>query len=390
MLIPIGADVRKTRGTTVTYALIALCVLVFIYQLAVRNPAEPPGTNYRSLILFSGPGGAWQWWQFITYQFLHADWMHLLGNMLFLWIFGPAVEDRFGRLGFLGLYLGTGVLAGIAHGTIAGQPVIGASGSIAGITGAFLVMFPQAPIRVLLFFFVIGTFVLPGWIFVAIRIAYDLFGLGAGARGVAYVAHLGGYASGAGIALLALAARWVPREPYNLVSMTRQAARRRAYKEVVHKADSSPWIAESSVQQPSRRRRQKERTAEPAVDASAEHRKRIIDLLAQDKKREASDVYLEMIARHANAALPRDAQLQVSNELHARGKHADAFEAYQTFIKRHPSDRETPQAKLLLAVISARYLNDPVHAQHMLDELAGEELSDELDALASNLREELG
>ena len=85
-------------------------------------------------------------WQLLTYQFLHDPhgiW-HIAFNMLFLWVFGSAVEDRLGRVGFLGFYLIGGAVAALAHMAITKAPVIGASGSIAGVTGAFLALFPRS------------------------------------------------------------------------------------------------------------------------------------------------------------------------------------------------------------------------------------------------------
>src|SRR5690606_30503901 len=86
--------------------------------------------------------------QFLSYQFLHASWLHLLGNMLFLYVFGNSVEDRLGRAAYLLFYLAGGVMAGVGHAWLEAAPVLGASGAVAGVTGAFLALFPLSNITV--------------------------------------------------------------------------------------------------------------------------------------------------------------------------------------------------------------------------------------------------
>src|SRR5690606_10854959 len=122
------------------------------------------------------------------------DWLHVLGNMLILWVFGTSVEDRLTRWWFLAFYLVGGAAAGAAHALLESSPALGASGAVAAVTGAAIVLFPRSNVKCIVFFFIIGIFNIPAWIFIAFAIAKDIFFAGLGGGNVAYFAHLGGYA----------------------------------------------------------------------------------------------------------------------------------------------------------------------------------------------------
>lgn len=145
----------------------------------------------------------------LTCIFLHGGWMHFLGNMWFLYVFGDNVEDRVGHFGFALMYAGTGVLASLAHFIAAPEsaiPTIGASGAIAGVMGAYAWLYPNAKVQAVLpLIVIIQVFTLPAPVFLGIWFAIQMFsGLsqsGAGA-GVAWWAHIGGFVAGIVIALL--------------------------------------------------------------------------------------------------------------------------------------------------------------------------------------------
>ena len=140
----------------------------------------------------------------VASMFLHGSWAHLLGNMLFLWIFGNNIEDRFGKAGYVGFYLVAGLAATAAHvvtQTSSIIPVIGASGAIAGVMGAYLVLFPHARVLTLVpliifiqFLYLPAWMVLVGWFFLQFLTNPN--------TGVAVAAHIGGFVAGAAIALL--------------------------------------------------------------------------------------------------------------------------------------------------------------------------------------------
>ena len=131
--------------------------------------------------------------------FMHGSWLHLLGNMLFLWIFGNNVEDRLGRFKFIFFYLLCGVGASLVHVLFnldSLTPVIGASGAVSGVMGAYLLLFPQARIRTLVFVFILVTTMdIPAAVFLVIWFAFQFFYAGGGA-GIAWLAHVGGFILG--------------------------------------------------------------------------------------------------------------------------------------------------------------------------------------------------
>jgi membrane associated rhomboid family serine protease len=135
----------------------------------------------------------------VTSMFLHGGWMHIIGNMLYLWIFGDNVEDRMGRIPFVIFYLVAGVAAAVAQ--IAGNPssvvpTIGASGAISGVLGAYIVMFPKKRVRVIAFYSVLEV---PAFVVLGFWIATQVFlqvSEKTGGGGVAYLAHIGGFAAG--------------------------------------------------------------------------------------------------------------------------------------------------------------------------------------------------
>jgi membrane associated rhomboid family serine protease len=135
-----------------------------------------------------------------TSMFMHAGWLHILSNMLFLWIFGDNVEDRFGHIKFIIFYLLCGLLATFAQMALdlhSDIPSLGASGAIAGVLGAYLLMFPFARVRVLMGFFVIPV---PALVVIGLWIVLQLFAgvgsIGSSGAGVAYMAHIGGFVAG--------------------------------------------------------------------------------------------------------------------------------------------------------------------------------------------------
>jgi membrane associated rhomboid family serine protease len=228
-MIPLR-DANPTRRTpVVTFALIVTCFVVFAWELGLQATSEA------SLNAFVTEWGvvpaellaAWGAGQFlsqetatlISSQFLHGGWLHLLGNVLYLWIFGNNIEDRLGRVLFVLFYLGGGVVAGLTQTAIDPDstiPLIGASGAIAATLGAYFVLFPGARITTLVFlgFFyqlieVPAIIVLGFWFLLQLLDGIGSLGMEAGA-GVAFFAHIGGFVGGAFVAWLMIVGGRVP------------------------------------------------------------------------------------------------------------------------------------------------------------------------------------
>lgn len=389
MLIPLGTDRPLRRPTLVAPALVAATVAVYFLQVLIER-TDPGRWEWIASFLVLNPAEL-RPWAFITYAFLHGGLMHLLGNMVFLWVFGPNVEDRLGRIGFLVFYLLGAAGAGGLHALFDQHPVVGASGAIAAVTGAYLVLFPHTAIRTLVFFFFIGVFAIPAWWFIGAQIAMNVW-LQASGRGgnVAVLAHLGGYAFGAGTAMILLATHVLSREPYDLFTISRQAARRRQFRELTHqrgrtlRQDRRP---DSPVARGG--------PAAPAVPEAVLHaRAEITTLLAENKPAEAAAAYRRLLERHgaapAVALLSRRAQYDVANALFAAGDHSTAATAYELFLQAYPSDTETPMVRLMLGLINARYLNDPVKAKREIAQVRDDLPPGEPRELADQLLAELG
>jgi membrane associated rhomboid family serine protease len=211
-VFPLKDDIPSTRVPVVNYLFILANVLVFLFELSL-------GPRLQSFIMEYGLVPAhYTLANFFTSMFLHGGWAHLFGNMLYLWIFGDNVEDRLGHVGYFFFYLICGVAAGYAHVLAnAGStvPTVGASGAIAGVLGAYLVLYPQARVLTVLPIFPITTTYIPASFFLGIWFVLQLFsgalqfGM-AQTGGVAFLAHVGGFVTGA---LFGLLARAFTREP---------------------------------------------------------------------------------------------------------------------------------------------------------------------------------
>jgi membrane associated rhomboid family serine protease len=200
-MFPLGDDNSMRRSVpVVTYVLIAINVLVFL--LEVNNGEEFIREWAFIPARFSGDPGA-NLTTVFSAMFMHGSWLHLGGNMLYLWIFGDNVEDRFGHAKYLAFYLLAGIAATFAQFAVTPEssvPNVGASGAIAGVLGAYILMFPHARVNVLLGRQVVAMpalVVLGFWIVLQLlsgvgSIAYTDADVG----GVAYMAHVGGFVAG--------------------------------------------------------------------------------------------------------------------------------------------------------------------------------------------------
>ena len=223
-MIPIRDTVPRKTVPLVTWGLIAVNIAVFVWELSLGpalggeiarlsfQPARFFGTDPQHLDALS------RLLPLITSQFLHGGWLHLAGNVLFLAIFGDNVEDALGHVLYLVFYLLCGVAACLTQGfaqPASTVPMVGASGAIAGVLGAFFLLFPAARVLTLLILFVFfpvveipAFFFLLYWFLLQFVSGAGLFGLaGASADGVAWWAHVGGFAAGLSVALVVRIAR---------------------------------------------------------------------------------------------------------------------------------------------------------------------------------------
>lgn len=234
-MIPLRDDIPSRTTPYVNYAVLVVCLLTFLQQVAdtpngsamierfgmiparITHPGQVviiqdyeivrqhPQPEVKLIERPALPSAVPPVLTFITSMFLHGGWLHLIGNLLFLYIFGDNVEDCFGHVGYLLFYLGTGILAGLAHWAAMPEsaiPTIGASGAIAGIMGGYFVLYPHARVlAVIPVFIILYTVVLPAQLFLGVWFLIQLLqgtsSLGGlQTSGVAWWAHIGGFFAG--------------------------------------------------------------------------------------------------------------------------------------------------------------------------------------------------
>ena len=214
-MIPLRDDNPTVLWPVVTIALIVANTAVFFYELSLEPRLLETFIYQMGMVPASiiqahipGTGG---YFTVLTSMFLHGGWMHIIGNMLYLWIFGNNIEDSMGHFRFVIFYLVTGLAAAAAHLALnpaSTIPTIGASGAVSGVLGAYLVLFPHARVQTLITLgFFIRIVYLPAWVLLIFWIGLQLLNQAlipreASAGGVAYAAHIGGFV--AGIALIFL------------------------------------------------------------------------------------------------------------------------------------------------------------------------------------------
>lgn len=212
--LPLYDDNPIGREPVVTYTLIGLCIAVFLWQLGQNAdavaysygmiPARLFGTAELPRDLAVVP----PWMTIFTSMFLHGGWLHIGGNMLFLWIFGNNIEDVLGHFRYLLLYLLSGVAAAMGQALAdpgSTIPMVGASGAIAGVLGAYLLLYPNANVHVLVLIIIIVRIVtVPAWTMLGVWFGAQLLSglLSHGGGGVAFWAHVGGFVTGVALILL--------------------------------------------------------------------------------------------------------------------------------------------------------------------------------------------
>ena len=210
-MIPLRSSERTTSPATATLILILINALVFLYELNLQYN-YPPYVLNRFIASYGIVPDSLHWSSLLTSMFIHGGFLHIAGNMWFLWIFGKGIEDVIGHLRFLIFYFLCGFAAGIIHVIVnAGSPVptVGASGAIAGVMGAYLIKFPSARIVTLVPIFIFITtidipaaFLLLYWFVIQFFSGVGSVGYSQASSGdVAWFAHIGGFLAGMGLIL---------------------------------------------------------------------------------------------------------------------------------------------------------------------------------------------
>ena len=331
------------------------------------------------------------WWNLITYQFAHnpSDILHLVFNMVGLWIFGRSLEDRLGHASLLAFYLVGGCVAGIAHMSETAAPVIGASGSVCALIGGFIALFPHSRIRILLLFIVIGVFEVGSLWVVGFYVLIDFVGwVAPSGSTTAYVAHISGYLYGFMLAMLMLAIGMLKSDDFDMLFLWRQARRRAAYRRTLDR--QPPGLANVQAQPAPEAVKKVSPKEVIRLQAISMARTSILRLVRAGQYDEAGEVYNELLSLDPHAVLSEEVQLDLANRLYADGDRTVAAMAYERFLEHYPRSTQADEVKLILGLLFTRVLDRPSEAKALLDDVV-ESLDDGSHrSLAITLLDELG
>ncbi len=375
--MPIRTNVRDNKTPYANYALIAVNIIIFLLSYHPRtmiisgqrvvmelrpwvemfqlNPAEP------------------FLWQFVTYAFLHGGIAHLLGNMFFLYLFGGNVNNKLGHLGYLCFYLAGAVFSGFGHSVLHDLPIplVGASGAIAAVTAAYLVLFPQTLITIFYWVIFIGTTEVPAMYFIGFKMIFWDNMIERSTHNVAYDAHLSGYFFGIGVILFLLSTGLVSRSSFDLWSMIKRWNQRRAYRGVVSDG-YNPFKGTKTV-------KVKEHKISPqqkrAMEKIQHIRSQISQMISSGNLASASEKYIELIGLDDKQVLAKQNQLDIANQLMSQGAWQQSAGAYEKFLGTYEKYEYREQVQLMLGILYSRYLDNAELAVKYL-ELAKKKLSD--------------
>ena len=378
MFVPIGTDRPTRRRPRVVEGLILLNMLIYLAGLV--GELVGVGSLEDLMNWLSVSRGDFHVINLVTYQFGHSpsDILHLLFNMLGLWIFGVSLNDRLGHLSFLAFYLIGGAVAGMAHIMDSPAPVIGASGSVCALIGGFIALFPRSRIRLLVLFFIIGIYEVRSLWVVAFYVLIDFIGwVGPSDTAVAYVAHLSGYIYGFLLALLLLSTRIIKSDDFDVLFLLRQKKRRTAWKNVIQqtKSTSVPGAIASGDSK--------------HLEELASMRRAIQDAMGVQDWASAAESWSKLAQIDAHACLAEQKHLELANRLFATGHRVEAASAYARYLIRYSNTPQASEVKLMLGLLYARHLERRDDARLLLEEAVDDVREDKQRSLARQLLDEL-
>lgn len=379
IFIPVRTDSPVRRVSYVNFALIAANVLIFMATDVFGRLGDGFGETIKSRFHLN-PANL-SLFQFFTYQFLHGDFWHLFGNMLFLWIFGNSVNSKMGNIAYLFFYLAAGMFAGVGFALTSTNPCIGASGAIAGVTTAFLVLYPHSEITMFYWiWFYFGTWHIRALLLIGLKIILWDNILSPSLQGgfeysqVAYQAHIAGYLFGFTLCLLLLLLRALPRDQYDIVALVRRYRQRSQMRLAM--ADPAAQaravfgrVAAAPDEVPVAR------PVSPEEQEMMRLRAAVAEQVSRGDYATAADSYEAILAKDSTQLLPRQTLLAVANQLVTMGRHPQAAAAYEKYVRGYPRDGEVPRIKLMLGILYAKYLQQNEAAEAYLRESA-ESLTD--------------
>ncbi len=364
MFFPIGTDCQQRRFPWMNALLIALNVVIyFLYHssgIVGHNliPWLPAEAKY-----YLYPGQEIQLYQFVTYQFLHQGIYHLVGNMMFLYVFGNNLNEKLGHVPYLAFYLAGGILAGCGQVLTSDASTLGASGAIAAVAGMFMMLLPRTNVRMLVWIiFYVDVVEIPSIWFILFSVGKDLvepylFGQ----SNVAHMAHLSGYFAGFVVGAILLATHMVQRDHYDILALLARWRRRREYQHMVAQGND-PFSGTYVNRAP-------KAAAAPGLyvdPRTVELRDAIMAMIHTHQLSAAAARYAELKGIDSSAVLPSQDQLDIANQLMAEGHHQLAARAYEDYLAQYKTPEPPEHIQLLLGLIYSRYVPQPQRAIEML------------------------
>ncbi|NQT03541.1 MAG: rhomboid family intramembrane serine protease [Planctomycetes bacterium] len=369
IILPYRTSIYPRRTPYTNYALIAVNVFIFLLTYYSHiSPSTGPEALRPWIQQFELTSNRPYLWQFVSYAFLHGGFMHIIGNMFFLYLFGNNVNDKLGNIGYLCFYLAGAVFSGIGHILVSGGNVIGASGAVAAVTGAYLVLFPQTLITVLYWFFFIGMLEVPALYFILLKMIIIDNVIARYTPQVAYDAHLAGYAFGIVAILALLATGLIGSSSFDLFAMIKRWNRRRQYRDAVS-SGHDPFNGRAKT-----RRIKVKEAKSPAEqqkdEKSKELRNEISKRMNERNLPAAAGLYLELMGHDSKQILPRHHLLDIANQLAGDNKPAESAQSYEQFLTHYGMYEYAEQVELMLGILYCRYLNKPNLAKKYLEAAA--------------------
>ncbi len=366
MIIPIRTSIQPRKTPYANYAIIGLNVVVFLMQFTVYPNgvlAYRPWVHQFMLTPRISP-----WYTFVTYAFLHHDFWHIFFNMFFLYLFGRNVNDKLGHTAFIAFYICGAVASGFGQALLhadplpgmGGQPAatLGASGAVAAVTGAYLVLFPQTLLTVVYWLIFIGKIEVPALYFIALKLILIDNMLAQSQDNIAYNAHLAGYAFGILITIGLLATQLVDGNQFDLWAMIRRWNRRRVYRDSVSD-DYDPYTGRRSVAANEVEKTVTEMQNEGEI---RELRTEITQRLEERNLPAAADLYIRLMKVDRQQVLPRQHLLDIANQLAGNNRPSQAAWAYEQLLTHYGQFEHAEQVELMLGILYSRYLDKPAEA----------------------------
>lgn len=372
LLVPVRTDSPLRSAPWANWFLIIANIAVFV---AEHSPVRGLFANWA--LNSARP----ELYQFVTYAFMHDGPLHIAGNMLFLYIFGNNICDRLGNMAFLAFYVGGAIFAGIGYAALNQTGlVVGASGAVAAVTGAYLALLPRSHITLFYWLFImIGLTEVPSLWFILAFFAQDVFYSFSRSSDVAHIAHVSGSVFGFALCMLILKFRLLPRDHFDMLALVDRWNRRRTYNTVVRTGyDPFGYTRPGNSSKGS--------LPPASVEQSQELRAQISEAVAHGDLAAAGELYKKLRAMDPSQTLARATQLDVASHYYSAQDYRSAADAYALYLKNYPGADQAGQVSLMLGLAYGRHLGQPGKArEYLLDAVRLLQFSRELDIAKSEL-----